>query len=217
MSPGIPGGPLGAVGRTAADPRLAAWVDALIATPGLTSIRDRDDAFRQHVADSLAAVPVLAETEGPIVDVGSGGGAPGLPLAAAFPAREVTLLEAAARKCDFLRRAAEPFPNVRVVHGRAEEQPADTWGVAVAKALAEPAVALEWCLALVRPGGVAVLYTAVGVDLMRASAVSRRLGGGDVREVPVNGGRALLVAPKLEPTPAGFPRRPGAARKRPLA
>ena len=127
------------------------------------------------------------------------------------------LLEASGRKCDFLRRAAEPFPNVRVVWGRAEEQPVDAWSVAVAKALAEPPVALEWCLALVRPGGIAVLYAASGVDLTRASAVSHRLGGGDVRALPVEGDRALLVAPKLEPTPQGFPRRPGAARKRPLA
>jgi 16S rRNA (guanine527-N7)-methyltransferase len=201
----------------ARDPRLEAWVDAMLATPGLTAIRSRGDALRQHVDDSLAAVPVLAGTDGPIVDVGSGGGAPGLPLAAAFPDREVTLLEASGRKCDFLRRASEPFPHVRVVHGRAEEQPPDSYAVAVAKALAEPPVALEWCLALVRPGGVAVLYTAAAVDLGRATAVSRRLGGGEVRAVPVEDGRALLVAPKLEPTPEGFPRRAGAARKRPLA
>jgi 16S rRNA (guanine527-N7)-methyltransferase len=189
----------------------------MLAAPGLTAIRDRDAALRQHVVDSLAAVPVLAATDGPIVDVGSGGGAPGLPLAAAFPDREVTLLEAAGRKCDFLRRAAQPFPNVRVVRGRAEEQPPDSYGVAVAKALAEPPVALEWCLALVRPGGVAVLYTAADADHTRASAVSRRLGGGAVRVGPAGTGRVLLVAPKLEPTPEGFPRRPGAARKRPLA
>ncbi len=201
----------------ASDPRLAVWVDAMLAAPGLTSIRERGAAFRQHVVDSLAAVPVLAGAEGSIVDVGSGGGAPGLPLAAAFPGREVTLLEAASRKCDFLRSAAEPFPNVRVVHGRAEEQPADAWGFAVAKALAEPPVALEWCLALVKPGGVAVLYVADPVDLARASVVSHRLGGGGPYAVPGGEGRALLVAPKLEPTPAGFPRRPGAARKRPLA
>ena len=201
----------------AEDLRLGTWLDAMLRTPGLTSIRDRDDAFRQHVLDSLAAVPVLSEVDGSIVDVGSGGGAPGLPLAIAFPDRELTLLEASGRKCDFLRRAAEPFPNVRVVHGRAEEQAADAWDVAVAKALAEPPVALEWCLALVRPGGLALLYTAGGVDLTRASAVSSLLGGGELHAVPVEGGRALLVAPKVEPTPAGFPRRPGAARKRPLA
>ena len=192
-------------------------MDELIATPGLTAVRDREDAFRQHVTDSLSAVPVLERFPGSIVDVGSGGGTPGLPLAAAFPDREVTLLEATARKCDFLRRAAADFPNVRVVHGRAEEQPADAWDVVVAKALARPPVSAEWCLALARPGGAAILYVAAPADAVRVSEVSRRLGGGEAEVVPVSAARALLVLPKLEPTPAGFPRRPGAARKRPLA
>jgi 16S rRNA (guanine527-N7)-methyltransferase len=129
----------------------------------------------------------------------------------------VTLLEAAGRKCDFLRTAAAAFPNVRVVHGRAEEQPVDTFGAAVAKALAEPPVAVEWCLPLVRPGGLAVLYVAAGADAARVSAVAARVGGGEAEVVPVSETRALVVVPKLEPTPPGFPRRPGAARKRPLA
>lgn len=167
--------------------------------------------------DSLAAGDVVAGSEGPIVDVGSGGGAPGIPLAAAFPDREVTLLESAGRKCDFLRQVAGGFPNVRVVQGRAEEQETDAWGVAVAKALAEPPVAAEWCLPLVRPGGIVVLYTAADADAVRVSAVAARVGGGDATVVPVSATRALLVIPKLDPTPPGFPRRPGVARKRPLA
>jgi 16S rRNA (guanine527-N7)-methyltransferase len=203
--------------QPSSDPRLAAWLDALLATPGLTAVADRDAAYRQHVLDSLSAVDLLAGTEGAIVDVGSGGGAPGLPLAAAFPERELTLLEAAGRKCDFLRLVAADFPNVRVVHGRAEEQPVDAWGAAVAKALAEPPVAAEWCLPLVRPGGLVVLYVAAAADAERVSAVARRVGGGNAQVVPVSAARALLVIPKVEPTPAGFPRRPGAARKRPLA
>src|SRR5213596_1478476 len=108
--------------------------------------------------DSLRAVPVICRFEGPIVDVGSGGGAPGIPLAAAFPNREVTLLESSRRKCAFLERWTPEFPNMRVICGRAEEQPVDTWGVAVAKALAPAPVAAEWCLSLVAPGGAAVLF-----------------------------------------------------------
>ncbi len=193
------------------------WLDALLETPGLTSISDHAAAYRQHVVDSLAAADVVGGSDGPVVDVGSGGGAPGIPLAAAFPEREVTLLEAADRKCDFLRQVAGEFPNVRVLHGRAEEQEADAWGVAVAKALAEPPVAVEWCLPLVRPGGIVVLYVAADVDVDRVSAVASRVGGSKARVVPVSDTRALLVIAKLEPTPPGFPRRPGAARKRPLA
>ena len=164
-----------------------------------------------HVDESLVALEVVQRFQGPIVDVGSGGGAPGLPLAAALPDREVTLLEANGRKCAFLRQAARAFPNVTVVQGRAEEQGADCFGVALAKALAPPPVAAEWCLPLVAPGGAAVLYAGPSADAVAVTRVSERLGGGRAEQVP-----GLLVLPKLEPTPPGFPRRPGVAKKRPL-
>jgi 16S rRNA (guanine527-N7)-methyltransferase len=194
------------------DERLERWLDALLATPGLTSIRERDEARRVHVDESLAALDVMGRFEGPIVDVGSGGGAPGIPLAAVLPDREVTLLEANGRKCAFLREVAREFPNVTVVQGRAEEQETDRSGVAVAKALAPPPVAAEWCLPLVAPGGAAVLYVGPSVDAAEVSLVSERLGGAPAEETP-----GLLVLLKLEPTPPGFPRRPGVAKKRPLA
>jgi len=194
------------------DERLERWLAALLATPGLTSIRDPDEARRVHVDESLAALDAVQRFEGPIVDVGSGGGAPGIPLAAALPDREVMLLEANGRKCAFLREAAREFPNVTVVQGRAEEQETDRFGVAVAKALAPPPVAAEWCLPLVAPGGAAVLYVGPSADAPAVSRVSERLGGAPAEETP-----GLLVLRKLEPTPPGFPRRPGAAKKRPLA
>jgi 16S rRNA (guanine527-N7)-methyltransferase len=193
------------------DERLRRWLDSLLATPGLTSIRELDEARRVHVEESLAAVEIVRRFEGPIVDVGSGGGAPGIPLAAALPERQVTLLEANGRKCAFLREAAREFPNVAVVQGRAEEQETDRFGVAVAKALAPPPVAAEWCLPLVAPGGAAVLFVGPSADAAAVSRVSERLGGGPAEQAP-----GLLVLPKLEPTPPGFPRRPGVAKKRPL-
>jgi 16S rRNA (guanine527-N7)-methyltransferase len=194
------------------DERLERWLAALLATPGLTSIRDPAEARRVHVDDSLAALDVVSRFEGPIVDVGSGGGAPGIPLAAALPERQVTLLEANGRKCAFLREAAREFSNVTVVQGRAEEQETDRFGVAVAKALAPPPVAAEWCLPLVAPGGAAVLYVGPSADAPAVSRVSERLAGAPAEETP-----GLLVLRKLEPTPTGFPRRPGVAKRRPLA
>jgi 16S rRNA (guanine527-N7)-methyltransferase len=159
----------------------------------------------------MAAVEVVARFGGPIVDVGSGGGAPGLPLAAALAEREVTLLEANGRKCMFLRQAAREFPNVTVVQGRAEDQETERFGVAVAKALAPPPVAAEWCLPLVVAGGAVVLYVGRSADVAHVDRVSSRLGGGAAEQLP-----GLLVLDKLEPTPPGFPRRPGVAKKRPL-
>jgi 16S rRNA (guanine527-N7)-methyltransferase len=196
----------------ATDPRLERWLASLLSTPGLTAIRDLGEARHVHLEESLAALEQVRRFPGPIVDVGSGGGAPGFPLAAALPDREVTLLEAQRRKCDFLEEFAREFPNVRVVWGRAEEQQLDMFGVAVAKALASPPVAVEWCLPLVRPGGAAVLYVGPTADAARVARVAERLGGGPPEEQP-----GLLVLPKLGPTPPGFPRRPGMARKRPLA
>ena len=187
------------------------WLADLVATPGLTAVSG-EEARRVHVEESLAALPVVQRFDGPIVDVGSGGGAPGIPLAQALPDREVTLLEATRRKCDFLERWARELPNARVVCGRAEEQPVDSWGVAVAKALAPPPVAAEWCLPLVEPGGAVVLYVGPTAQADRVALVAEQLAA-ELEESPPG----LLVLRKLGPTPPGFPRRPGVARKRPLA
>jgi 16S rRNA (guanine527-N7)-methyltransferase len=126
-----------------------------------------------------------------------------------LPDREVTLVEAQARKCTFLREHAPA--NARVVHGRAETQAVDAYGVAVAKALAPPPVAAEWCLPLVRPGGAAILWVGPTADAAAVARVAERLAG----ELEETAG--FLILRKLGPTPAGFPRRAGMAKKRPLA
>ena len=188
------------------------WLAELVATPGLTSLAG-EEARRVHLDESLAALETVERFEGPIVDVGSGGGAPGIPLANALPDRQVTLLEATRRKCDFLERWTADLPNLRIVCGRAEEQPLDAWGVAVAKALAPPPVAAEWCLPLVAPGGAAVLYVGPTAQADRVAQVAELLAA----ELEPDSPPGLLVLRKLGPTPPGFPRRPGVARKRPLA
>ena len=160
--------------------------------------------------DALRALPLLERFEGAVIDVGSGGGSPGVPLAAALPAREVTLLDAERRKCDFLRRWAPP--NAQVVWGRAEEQEPERWVVSTAKALARPPVAAELCLPLVRVGGAAILWLGESADPVPLVAASEQLGGG-----PPELHDGLVVLPKIAPTPPGFPRRAGAAKKRPLA
>ena len=194
------------------DPRIERWLEALVRTPGLTAVRDPVKARRLHVDESLGALDTVERFEGSIVDVGSGGGAPGIPLAAALPLREVTLLESHRRTCDFLEGWTREFPNLRVVCGRAEEQPVDSYGVAVAKALAPPPVAAEWCLPLVAPGGAAVLFVGPSAEAERVAAVAERLAAELVDSPP-----GMFVLQKLGATPGGFPRRPGIARKRPLA
>jgi 16S rRNA (guanine527-N7)-methyltransferase len=190
-------------------PLLDDWLKAVVATPGLTGINDLAEARRMLLDDSLRGVDVVSGFEGPIVDVGSGGGVPGIPLAVSLPDREVTLLEAIGRKCDFLREWGPA--NVRVVQGRAEEQETETYGVAVAKALAKPPVAAEWCLPLVRTGGAVVLWVGPSADAERVARVADQVGG-EVAEAR----DGLMVLRKVRATPAGFPRRAGVASKRPL-
>jgi 16S rRNA (guanine527-N7)-methyltransferase len=195
---------------TTLTPTLDGWLAAVVATPGLTSIRDLGEARRALLEDSLRGAELVESYGGPIVDVGSGGGAPGIPLAHVLPAREVVLLEAERRKCAFLEQWAPP--NARVVWGRAEEQKTDWAGVAVAKALAQPPTAAEWCLALVREGGAVVLWVGPTAEPDRVAQVAERLAGELVEAPP-----GFLVIRKTGPTPEGFPRRTGVAKKRPLA
>ena len=163
--------------------------------------------------DSLRAVELVSRFSGPIVDVGSGGGAPGIPLALALPDREVVLLEAERRKCEFLEQWAPP--NARVVWGRAEEQETDWAGVALAKALAHPPTAAEWCLPLVREGGAVILWVGPSAEPGPVATVAARIAG----ELEPAAGlpEGLFVIRKTGPTPPGFPRRTGVAKKRPLA
>jgi 16S rRNA (guanine527-N7)-methyltransferase len=189
---------------------LTAWLEAVVATPGLTAINNLDEARRMLADDSLRALGLVERFDGPIVDVGSGGGAPGIPIALALPVRDVVLLDAERRKCEFLEHWAPP--NARVVWGRAEEQGTDWAGVALAKALAHPPTAAEWCLPLVREGGAVILWVGPGADRERVAAVAARIAG---KLEPSPDG--LIVIRKTGPTPPGFPRRTGVAKKRPLA
>jgi 16S rRNA (guanine527-N7)-methyltransferase len=195
--------------RQAVPQQLDHWLRAVVETPGLTSL-SLADARRVLLEDSLRAIELVRAHTGPIVDVGSGGGAPGIPLAYALHDREVVLLEAERRKCDFLEHWTPP--NARVVWGRAEEQQTDWAGVALAKALAAPPVAAEWCLPLVRVDGVAILWVGETAQPEPVARVAEQLGA-ELEDGPAG----FYVLRKLRPTPEGFPRRTGVAKKRPLA
>ena len=163
--------------------------------------------------DALRGAELVARFAGPIVDVGSGGGTPGIPLAAALPEREVTLLEAERRKCDVPASAGRPSCRTCASSGAAPRSSrSDAYGVAVAKALAPPPVAAEWCLPLVAEGGAAVLWVGPEPRTVARGRPSgsreRRLGGGASCARPRHG---LLVLPQVGPDPPGFPRRPGDA------
>jgi 16S rRNA (guanine527-N7)-methyltransferase len=199
--------------------QLALLVGLVCATPvGVTAIRDPGEAAARHVLDALAGLPAVdAAPAGPLADVGSGGGLPGLVLAVVRPARELHLIEATARKAAFISEAAAELGLDVHVHAERSEDLGrgalrDACACAVARALAPPPVAVELCLPLVRPGGRLVLWSREAADADLAFAARELEGGVLPPECP-----GVLVIGKLGATPERFPRRPGMAAKRPLA
>jgi 16S rRNA (guanine527-N7)-methyltransferase len=144
----------------ARDARLATYRDLLLRwnrTINLVSARTAEDVDRRHVADSLQIVPLLPE-EGPIADLGSGGGLPGLVIAAALPEREVHLVESDRRKAAFLIEAAAAMglKRVKVHPQRIEEASLPPVAAVTARALAPLAALLGFAAPLLAPGGICV-------------------------------------------------------------
>jgi 16S rRNA (guanine527-N7)-methyltransferase len=193
-----------------------------------TSVRDPDEGARVHIADSLAALSLpQVRAARTIVDVGSGSGFPGLPLAVALPAAAVVLLESQSRKCDFLGEAAlaARATNVSVICARAESWASGLgdFDVATARALGPQPVVLEYAAPLLRVGGVLVDWRGRRNEDEEAAALhaASELGMERLsveRSQPFAAARAhhLHVFAKTGATPERFPRRPGIARKRPL-
>ena len=185
----------------------------------VTALPDYAAIMRELVEDALRARPLIGESLPElVVDVGSGNGSPGIPLAIEY-GRPVTLLEAASRKAAFLRRVvAELGIEAPVVAERSEHYARaagrDRFDLVLARALAPPPVALELCLPLARAGGRVVLWTGE-IDRGAIDEVAVQLAA-RVSRIEPYGGRRLVEVAKLGATPERFPRRPGMAGKRPL-
>lgn len=208
---------------------LLALLEALARDPHApTTIREPRQAAHVHVADSLVALelPDVRAAEA-IADLGAGAGFPGLPLAVALPSARVALVESIARKCAFIRAAADAagLSNVEVLAARAEAWPAGIGAhdVVTARALAPLAVLAEYAAPLLREGGALVAWKGRrdAQEEQDAAAAADQLGLAIEEILPVRPyaeaeHRHLHVLRKIAPTPDRFPRRPGMARKRPL-
>jgi 16S rRNA (guanine527-N7)-methyltransferase len=217
--------------------QLARLLEALAAEPDPhTTVSDPVAAVDVHAADSLSGLEVPGLRDGHrIADVGAGAGFPGLVLAIALPAARVDLIESARRKAAVIDRLAQAaqVDNARAVVARAEEWAApppalgggrESYDVVTARALGPLAVLVEYAAPLLREDGVLVAWKGArdAAEEGAGEEAARRLGllGEEVRPVtPFEGARNrhLHVFRKVAPTPAGFPRRPGMAAKRPLS
>lgn len=194
--------------------------------PGLISRGERE-RVDQLVEDSLTVLPHLREVE-TVVDVGSGGGMPGIPLRIVRAGLRMTLIESDARKAAFLvHAAAELGIEVVVLTERAESvargSAREGFDAALSRALASMPVVAELCLPLVRVGGRMLAMKGEQVlagELDDCRAAVALLGGGEpiVHPAPsaARPGGVIVEVAKLAPTPDAYPRRPGIPARRPL-
>jgi len=196
----------------------------------VTGAADLAELEVRHLLDSLTVVPRLPEGTTTLIDVGSGGGLPGIPLAIARPELAVTLLDSVGKKASVMEAIVRELglANVEVVTQRAELA-AQTWEyrqrfqVAVARAVADLPVLLELTLPFVRQLGRAIYFKKGDIDaeLARSRRALRSLGGEFIEAAPpplpdLLPGHQLVVVEKIAPTKAPFPRRPGIPERRPL-
>jgi len=198
----------------------------------LTAITGPEEIAQKHFADSLA---LLDDTPCPLIpdacllDVGSGGGFPGVPLKIARPDIALTLLEATGKKADFLRMLLDELGlEANVVNARAEQAAHETmyrerFDVVTARAVAALPVLCELCLPFVKAGGVFVAYKGPrekAEEELRGAANAIKVLGAEIErvhsETTAYGGRARIMLRKISQTPANYPRNHGAIRKTPL-
>ena len=215
--------------------QLSAYADLLVnyRRANIIGSSDRDNIVLEHILDSLSCLLVkdLYRVHA-VIDIGTGGGLPGIPLSIARPELHVTLLEATLKKALFLKDARETLTlhNTEVLQARAEDVGVRTayreaFELATTRALALLPVILEYCAPLLKPGGtvLAMKGRLPGDELTQGIRASRKLGMvlREVKKVKHNTQlpqkeRSLVVFDKVAPITKAFPRRAGLAKKRPL-
>ena len=197
----------------------------------LTALTAPEDVAVKHIIDSLTAYDAaLFDGARTLIDVGTGAGLPGIPLAVYAPHLTVTLLDSLNKRVRFLMEvtAAMGLPNVRCIHARAEEaartaEHRAAYDIAVSRAVARLPVLLEYTLPFVRVGGtlLALKGRAYAEEQKEARRAAEVLGGGRITARPVHlpgldDVRAILTVTKERQTPAAYPRGGGAPARRPL-
>jgi 16S rRNA (guanine527-N7)-methyltransferase len=208
--------------------QLIAWNESV----NLTSITDYEEVQVKHFLDSLSCLQVLTPVapQTRCIDIGAGAGFPGLPLKIVRPQMWLTLLEATGKKVLFLEHIVGKLgvQEVEIIKGRAEElarQPAHREGykVALARAVAQLPVLLEYALPLLATGGIFVAQKGAEIeDEVEAARSAMKILGGRLKEVKavhlpgLEAPRHLVVVTKVAPTPQKYPRRTGIPAKRSL-
>ena len=194
--------------------QLAIWLEAVLGHHrNLTSVTEPAAAVAKHIVEPIAGFEAVLQADiavphGPIVDVGSGNGAPGLPIALAQPDRDVTLLDSREVSVEFLRTLPEllQLDRISVHHSRAELAGGlrERFAVALTRAVAPARIALELAVPLIAIGGVAIAFARPPAERGELELTAEALGA---TIMPLEANLELIAAVKLRATPERFPRR----------
>lgn len=197
----------------------------------LTSITDRDEFIKLHFIDSVMSVPCEEfQKANRIIDVGTGGGFPGIPLALAAPDKEFVLMDSLNKRIKIINQLCEEIgiTNVTAVHARAEELAKNKahrqkYDLCVSRAVANLSTLSEYCLPFIKQGGWFLSYKGPDTDkeLADAKKAIRILGGQIDREelasLESSGlEHKIIFIKKVKDTPAKYPRKAGTPSKDPL-
>ena len=210
--------------------RLRAYLQALVEANerfNLTAVTEPSQMWVRHVQDSLTLVPFIASAEAKtVIDVGSGGGLPGLPLAIVMPDVRFTLLEATGKKAAFLGETAAALGcgNVAILHERAEVAGQDhhahraRYDVAVSRAVGRLNVLAELTVPFVREGGTVLCIKGdkAAEEVAEAKQALYHLHAQVVDQVRTPTGTVVVIE-KMRATPRTYPRLPGEPKRKPIA
>lgn len=192
----------------------------------LTSITDRDAVYEKHFIDSLFAVTRLPEGA-KVCDIGSGAGLPVIPLALARPDCEFTSVDSLNKRVGFMDHIIEELEidNCSAYHDRAEDwakEHREEYDVCTARAVAPLNILAEYCMPLVKVGGIMLAYKGAdgAKELKTAAKALTLLGAGNVNTLsttlPCGDRRMIIIVQKVKPTPASYPRGGNKPRLSPL-
>ncbi len=214
--------------------QLKLYIDLLVKANesfNLTAIAEKGEVLRKHILDSLFAARFIGNGVQTMVDIGTGAGLPGIPLAVIFPGLRVTLVDSTAKKVRFIEETVQKIgleAQARAVLGRAEDlgraaEHRGQYDVAISRAVAKLNVLTEFCLPLVMVGGrfLAMKGPSVNEEIDGAQNALEALGGEikavEVWKLPVgNEERSIVVVEKVRATSDDYPRRTGMPAKKPL-